>query len=156
MSHVREYQACHFHWILIAGASDSRSCDRSNSLGESEQNESNIHPSASLLCYVFRIYEDAQVNLTKLFTTNKPDQEVPRSAQGDALNNLLDLHPSEAVFYVGGYPNDFTVSVMLITACNDLKCETTFAFIFFSLKLKRLSSFFSLHHLLIIPDTGAV
>ncbi|XP_053485634.1 laminin subunit alpha-3 isoform X1 [Ictalurus furcatus] len=55
-----------------------------------------------------RIYEDAQVNLTKLFTTNKPDKEVPKSAQGDALNNLLDLHPSEAVFYVGGYPNDFT------------------------------------------------
>ncbi|MCI4377116.1 hypothetical protein PGIGA_G00199880 [Pangasianodon gigas] len=55
-----------------------------------------------------RIYEDAQVNLTKLFTTNKPDPEIPSSAQGDALHNLLNLHPSEAVFYVGGYPKDFT------------------------------------------------
>ncbi|XP_053089113.1 laminin subunit alpha-3 isoform X2 [Pangasianodon hypophthalmus] len=57
---------------------------------------------------VRRIYEDVQVNLTKLFTTNKPDPEVPSSAQGDALHNLLNLHPSEAVFYVGGYPKDFT------------------------------------------------
>lgn len=70
-----------------------------------------------LICYIFRIYEDVQVNLTKLFTTNNPDQEIPSSAQGDALQNLLDLHPSEAVFYVGGYPNNFTVSVF--TACNE-------------------------------------
>ncbi|TSR16027.1 Laminin subunit alpha-3 [Bagarius yarrelli] len=54
-----------------------------------------------------RIYEDAQVNLTKLFTTNNPDQEVVRSKQGDALQNLLDLHPDESVFYVGGYPENF-------------------------------------------------
>ncbi|GAA6073856.1 laminin subunit alpha-3 isoform X1 [Tachysurus ichikawai] len=55
-----------------------------------------------------RIYEDAQVSLTKLFTTNTPDAEVIRTGRGDALYNLLDLHPSEAVFYVGGYPKDFT------------------------------------------------
>ncbi|XP_047677145.1 laminin subunit alpha-3 isoform X3 [Tachysurus fulvidraco] len=55
-----------------------------------------------------RIYEDAQVNLTKLFTTNTPDAEVIKNVQGNALYNLLDLHPSEAVFYVGGYPKDFT------------------------------------------------
>ncbi|XP_060769555.1 laminin subunit alpha-3-like isoform X2 [Neoarius graeffei] len=57
---------------------------------------------------VQRIYEDAQVNLTKLFTTNKPDEEITSSAQGDALQNLLDLHPSDTVFYVGGYPDNFT------------------------------------------------
>ncbi|XP_060731068.1 laminin subunit alpha-3 isoform X2 [Tachysurus vachellii] len=55
-----------------------------------------------------RIYEDAQVSLTKLFTTNTPDAEFIRTGRGDALYNLLDLHPSEAVFYVGGYPKDFT------------------------------------------------
>lgn len=66
---------------------------------------------------LFRIYEDAQVNLTKLFTTNTPDPEITNSEQGDSLYNLLDLDPSEAVFYVGGYPKDFTVSVF--TACNE-------------------------------------
>ncbi|KAI5627198.1 laminin subunit alpha-3, partial [Silurus asotus] len=55
-----------------------------------------------------RIYEDAQVNLTKLFTTNSPDREISNSEQGDALFNLLNLNTSEAVFYVGGYPSDFT------------------------------------------------
>lgn len=63
-----------------------------------------------ILIHLFRIYEDAQVSLTKLFTTNTPDAEVIRTGRGDALYNLLDLHPSEAVFYVGGYPKDFTVS----------------------------------------------
>ncbi|XP_046707006.1 laminin subunit alpha-3-like [Silurus meridionalis] len=55
-----------------------------------------------------RIYEDAQVNLTKLFTTNSPDREISNSEQGNALFNLLNLNTSEAVFYVGGYPSDFT------------------------------------------------
>lgn len=81
---------------------------------------------------IFRIYEDAQVNLTKLFTTNKPDEEITRSAQGDALQNLLDLHPSDTVFYVGGYPDNFTVSVF--TACHECYIQYVELFVFSELK----------------------
>ncbi|XP_053349425.1 laminin subunit alpha-3 isoform X3 [Clarias gariepinus] len=62
---------------------------------------------------VSRIYEDTQVNLTKLFTTNSPDPEIINSKQGDPLFNLLDLNSTNAVFYVGGYPDDFTPPPLL-------------------------------------------
>uniref|UniRef100_A0A4W4GXF5 Laminin G domain-containing protein n=2 Tax=Electrophorus electricus TaxID=8005 RepID=A0A4W4GXF5_ELEEL len=57
---------------------------------------------------VYRIYQDAEVNLTKLFTSNKPDEPLTNTKQGEPNYNLLDLDPSEVVFYVGGYPDDFT------------------------------------------------
>ncbi|XP_066537073.1 laminin subunit alpha-3 [Hoplias malabaricus] len=55
-----------------------------------------------------RIYQDAEVKFTKGFTsTNPPDpQYFPN--QGEPLLNLLNLHPDEVVFYVGGYPDSFT------------------------------------------------
>ncbi|XP_062850491.1 laminin subunit alpha-3 [Trichomycterus rosablanca] len=55
-----------------------------------------------------RIYEDAEVNFTKLFTSSSPDPPERITNSGNPIYNLLDLHPSEAVFYVGGYPDTFT------------------------------------------------
>lgn len=83
---------------------------------------------ASLICYAFRIYEDAEVNLTRLFTTNSPDQEITNSKQGDPLQNLLDLQPSQAVFYVGGYPIDFAVSVSTVWNQGRACCMERFPF----------------------------
>ncbi|XP_076852840.1 laminin subunit alpha-3, partial [Brachyhypopomus gauderio] len=57
---------------------------------------------------VSRIYQDAEVKLTKLFTSNQPDEPLTNTNQGKPSYNLLDLDPSEVVFYVGGYPDDFT------------------------------------------------
>ncbi|KAI4905523.1 hypothetical protein NFI96_000700 [Prochilodus magdalenae] len=55
-----------------------------------------------------RIYEDAQVLLTKGYTSNNPASQVNFTQNGDPLQNLLNLDPSDVVFYVGGYPDDFT------------------------------------------------
>ncbi|XP_056148615.1 laminin subunit alpha-3-like [Lampris incognitus] len=54
-----------------------------------------------------RIYQDAEVDLTKLYTSSKPDTTKIRNKQGDGMKNLLDLSPSDVVFYVGGYPDNF-------------------------------------------------
>ncbi|KAK6302715.1 hypothetical protein J4Q44_G00270700 [Coregonus suidteri] len=55
-----------------------------------------------------RIYQDAEVNLTKLFTSNQPDPPQTSRKQGEVTRNLLNLDPSDMVFYVGGYPSNFT------------------------------------------------
>eukprot|EP00063_Salmo_salar_P020916 XP_013995751.1 PREDICTED: laminin subunit alpha-3-like isoform X7 [Salmo salar] len=55
-----------------------------------------------------RIYQDAQVILTKLFTSNDPDPPQTSSKQGELTRNLLNLDHSDVVFYVGGYPSNFT------------------------------------------------
>uniref|UniRef100_A0A8C7KH65 Laminin subunit alpha 3 n=1 Tax=Oncorhynchus kisutch TaxID=8019 RepID=A0A8C7KH65_ONCKI len=55
-----------------------------------------------------RIYQDAQVILTKLFTSNDPDPPQTSSKQGELTRNLLNLNHSDVVFYVGGYPSNFT------------------------------------------------
>ncbi|XP_035644145.2 laminin subunit alpha-3-like isoform X3 [Oncorhynchus keta] len=55
-----------------------------------------------------RIYQDAEVNLTKLFTSNQPDPPQLSSKQGELTRNLLNLDPSDIVFYVGGYPSNFS------------------------------------------------
>lgn len=47
---------------------------------------------------------------TKDVTSEKSNQEFQVTMQGDSKKNLLDLSPSEVVFYVGGYPANFTVS----------------------------------------------
>ena len=57
-----------------------------------------------------RIYQDAQVIYTKFYTSNKPEMPLVAAKQGDMLENLLSLNPSDVVFYVGGFPADFTVS----------------------------------------------
>lgn len=53
------------------------------------------------------------MNLTKLFTSNQPDPPQTSSKQGELTRNLLNLDPSDIVFYVGGYPSNFTVSTWL-------------------------------------------
>ncbi|KAJ8372354.1 hypothetical protein AAFF_G00290230 [Aldrovandia affinis] len=55
-----------------------------------------------------RIYQDAEVIVTKLFTSNVPDPPVSYSKQGEITRNLLNLDPEDVVFYVGGYPDTFT------------------------------------------------
>ncbi|XP_015209136.2 laminin subunit alpha-3 isoform X2 [Lepisosteus oculatus] len=55
-----------------------------------------------------RIYQDAEVYYTKLFTSNNPDPPKQLTNAGKYTRNLLSLEPSEVVFYVGGYPDSFT------------------------------------------------
>ncbi|KAI1902257.1 hypothetical protein AGOR_G00042840 [Albula goreensis] len=55
-----------------------------------------------------RIYEDAEVILTKLFTSSEPDTPITYSNKGEITRNLLNLDPEDIVFYVGGYPDHFT------------------------------------------------
>lgn len=58
----------------------------------------------------FRIYQDAKMVLTKDITSPTPGKPVESGRRGDESKNLLDLSPSDIVFYVGGYPSNFTVS----------------------------------------------
>ncbi|XP_055359510.1 laminin subunit alpha-3-like isoform X2 [Betta splendens] len=55
-----------------------------------------------------RIYQDVQMNLTKDFTSVSPLKPLLYNNIGDNNKNLLDLSPSDVVFYVGGYPSNFT------------------------------------------------
>ncbi|XP_030218470.1 laminin subunit alpha-3 isoform X1 [Gadus morhua] len=55
-----------------------------------------------------RIYQDAQVTYTEAHTSREPKPAVISTKQGDLLENLLSLNPSDVVFYVGGFPADFT------------------------------------------------
>lgn len=48
--------------------------------------------------------------LIKAITTNTPGPQVLGASNGENEKNLLDLTPSDIVFYVGGYPSNFTVS----------------------------------------------
>lgn len=48
--------------------------------------------------------------LVKDITASTPNAPIVRNFQGTNEKNLLDLTPSDVVFYVGGYPSNFTVS----------------------------------------------
>lgn len=48
--------------------------------------------------------------LTKDITSTTPEDPIESSKQGEESKNLLELNPSDVVFYVGGYPANFTVS----------------------------------------------
>lgn len=50
------------------------------------------------------------MTLTKDVTSGKSTQDIKANVQGAGKKNLLDLSPSDVVFYVGGYPANFTVS----------------------------------------------
>ncbi|XP_037391080.1 laminin subunit alpha-3-like isoform X2 [Pygocentrus nattereri] len=56
-----------------------------------------------------RIYEDVQIKLTKVFTSTNPPNPLIYTRRGEPLLNLLNLDPNEVVFYVGGYPDNFTL-----------------------------------------------
>lgn len=48
--------------------------------------------------------------LTKDITSGTSTTPIESSEQGDDSKSLLDLSPDDVVFYVGGYPANFTVS----------------------------------------------
>lgn len=56
------------------------------------------------------MYQDAQMIMTKDITSGVSTPPIESSKQGEDNKNLLDLNPSDVVFYVGGYPSNFTVS----------------------------------------------
>ncbi|KAM8839447.1 laminin subunit alpha-3-like isoform 1-T1 [Synchiropus picturatus] len=53
-----------------------------------------------------RIYQDASLSLSKKTKTRTPP--ITDSILGEESKNLLDLTHDDVVFYVGGYPDDFT------------------------------------------------
>ncbi|XP_036940486.1 laminin subunit alpha-3-like isoform X2 [Acanthopagrus latus] len=57
---------------------------------------------------LYRIYQDAKMVLTKEITSPTPGKPIESGKQGEESKNLLDLSPSDIVFYVGGYPSNFT------------------------------------------------
>lgn len=57
-----------------------------------------------------RIYQFARLNYTRKATSNKPETAHFYDIDGGNSNTLLNLDPENVVFYVGGYPSDFTVS----------------------------------------------
>uniref|UniRef100_A0A8C2YYV5 Si:ch211-241e1.3 n=1 Tax=Cyclopterus lumpus TaxID=8103 RepID=A0A8C2YYV5_CYCLU len=60
-----------------------------------------------------RIYQDVQMNLTKDITSNTPTEPIVKNNKGEESKNLLDISPSDVVFYVGGYPDNFTLPASL-------------------------------------------
>ncbi|KAF7659114.1 hypothetical protein LDENG_00003190 [Lucifuga dentata] len=60
-----------------------------------------------------RIYQDAEVNMTQNFTSSKPIIISPKRSLPNTLTSVLQLDPENLVFYVGGYPEDFTPPVEL-------------------------------------------
>ncbi|XP_078791367.1 laminin subunit alpha-3 isoform X1 [Oryzias latipes] len=55
-----------------------------------------------------RVYQDAEIIYTSDVTSNTPGQPVSTSSQGTQNKDLLNISPSDVVFYVGGYPANFT------------------------------------------------
>ncbi|KAM3604519.1 uncharacterized protein V6R79_012395 [Siganus canaliculatus] len=55
-----------------------------------------------------RIYQDAKLVLTKDYKSPTHPAPIEGSMKGELDKNLLDLNPSDVVFYVGGYPANFT------------------------------------------------
>lgn len=55
------------------------------------------------------MYQDAEVIFTQHYRSTKPIQLPKMTNQPNTTVTLLDLGSDEIVFYVGGYPHDFTV-----------------------------------------------
>ncbi|XP_054439429.1 laminin subunit alpha-3 isoform X2 [Pteronotus mesoamericanus] len=55
-----------------------------------------------------RIYQFATLNYTRKATSNKPEVPQFHDMDSGSSNTLLNLDPENVVFYVGGYPPDFT------------------------------------------------
>ncbi|XP_046712935.1 laminin subunit alpha-3 [Silurus meridionalis] len=55
-----------------------------------------------------RIYQDAEVMYTQHFSSSEPKRMPKITNQPNTTVNLLDLGNDVIVFYVGGYPDDFT------------------------------------------------
>ncbi|XP_075126694.1 laminin subunit alpha-3 isoform X1 [Leptodactylus fuscus] len=69
---------------------------------------SNKHDEAILDRVVLeRIYQYVTLNYTKSYTSSNPDQTRTYTAETQR-RTLLNLNAEDVVFYVGGYPDDFT------------------------------------------------
>ncbi|XP_078114223.1 laminin subunit alpha-3 [Sander vitreus] len=60
-----------------------------------------------------RVYQDAEVNITQNFTSQKPVSLTPKRNLPNTTTGIHKLDPDSLVFYVGGYPEDFTPPVEL-------------------------------------------
>ncbi|KAG5280371.1 hypothetical protein AALO_G00088350 [Alosa alosa] len=58
-----------------------------------------------------RVYQDMEVNYTRGYTSSEPMILPAVQLQPDSQHNLLQLDPNNTVFYVGGFPQDFTPPV---------------------------------------------
>ncbi|XP_039983754.1 laminin subunit alpha-3 isoform X2 [Xiphias gladius] len=60
-----------------------------------------------------RVYQDAEINITRSFTSQKPISLSPNNNRPNTMTGVLDLDPDSVVVYVGGYPDNFTPPVEL-------------------------------------------
>ncbi|XP_035763469.1 laminin subunit alpha-3 [Neolamprologus brichardi] len=60
-----------------------------------------------------RVYQDAEVNVTKNFTSKERVSLPPKRNLPNTMTGVFDLDPGSVVFYVGGYPDYFTPPVEL-------------------------------------------
>lgn len=51
---------------------------------------------------------------TTNYTSVKPEPALVFTNRGEKLENLFNMSPSDVVFYVGGYPDNFTVSYPIL------------------------------------------
>ncbi|XP_062280212.1 laminin subunit alpha-3-like [Scomber scombrus] len=75
---------------------------------------SNVNSSDFDRIMFYRVYQDAEVNI-RSFPSEQTDN-LPKSTKRNLSNStagVLDLDPDSVVFYVGGYPEDFTPPVEL-------------------------------------------
>uniref|UniRef100_A0A8D0LAX1 Laminin subunit alpha 3 n=1 Tax=Sphenodon punctatus TaxID=8508 RepID=A0A8D0LAX1_SPHPU len=56
-----------------------------------------------------RIYQYAKLNYVKDATSSSPESTGPFNGNSENSHTLLNLDPSNVVFYVGGHPADFTL-----------------------------------------------
>ncbi|XP_058495004.1 laminin subunit alpha-3 isoform X2 [Solea solea] len=55
-----------------------------------------------------RVYQDAEVIIIRNFTSQQPVRLAPIRHLSSTVTSVLHLDPDSVVFYVGGYPDDFT------------------------------------------------
>ncbi|KAM7012856.1 laminin subunit alpha-3-like [Tautogolabrus adspersus] len=60
-----------------------------------------------------RVYQDAEVNITQQIMSQKPLIVSPKRHRPNTTTGVLQLDPYGVVFYVGGYPQNFTPPVEL-------------------------------------------
>ncbi|XP_054875241.1 laminin subunit alpha-3 isoform X3 [Amphiprion ocellaris] len=60
-----------------------------------------------------RVYQDAEVNITQNFLSQKSINLPPKRNLPDTMAGVLGLDPDSVVFYVGGYPEGFIPPVEL-------------------------------------------
>ncbi|XP_062251833.1 laminin subunit alpha-3-like [Platichthys flesus] len=61
----------------------------------------------------YRAYQDAEVNIIKNFTSEKPVSLAPYHNLPNTMSGVLNMDPDSVAFYVGGYPDDFTPPLQL-------------------------------------------